>query len=118
MARAIYGIKLKEHLFPARSEEDALDMQNNGDCSGGLGKDDIDVFPLVSEEHTVKLFMVAKTMYDMEKFLATEVAAAVCAVAETLGYSNDAKDIADTVTLWAERLDYMSPGEFQEWLIG
>lgn len=118
MARRIYEIKLKENLFPALSEAEALEMQRNGDCSNLIPDNEVVVNIFVSEEDTVKMFMLAKTMYDMEKFSWQEVSAAVRSVAVELGYWQIAQDVADIVTTWVERFDDATAEEFQEWLMG
>lgn len=118
MARRIYKIKLKENLFPALSEAEALEMQNNGNCRNILSEDEVMVSICVPEADTVKMFLLAKTMYDMEKFTYQEVAAAVRSVAMELGHWDIAQDVADIIITWVERFDEVSAEEFQEWLIG
>ena len=118
MGRAIYEIKLRENYFPATSAEDALEMQRNGNCSGILQEGEVIVTPRVGEESTIKLFLLAKTMYDMEKYTYAEVKSAVTALAREMGYFAEAEQFAETVTTWVERFDDMPRSEFEEWLIG
>lgn len=117
MARAIYEIKLREHYFPALSENDALEMQINGGCHG-LPDGDLVATPIVTEEHTMKLFVLAVTMYDTGIFTCTEVEKSVSSLARELGYYNNADELADAVIRWVERLDGMTLSEVEEWLIG
>ena len=118
MARGIYEVKLKEHYFPAQSEEDALQMQNNGNCRAPLADDEVFVSLLVKEEHTMKLFTLAKSMYDTEKFEYKEVKAALSALAFQLGYYNSV-DVAECIISWVERIaEDMTASELEEWLIG
>lgn len=118
MPRTFYQIKLKECFFPALSSEDALDMYNNGACNGGLHKDEVEIGVAVNAEHTMKLFLLAKTMYDSEKFDANEVEAAVRAVACQMGYPFTCEQIAESVVLWVERVcDDMTAAEMEEWMI-
>ena len=118
MPRTFYQIKLKECFFPAVSAEDALDMYNNGACCGGLHREEVDVGVAVNAEHTVKLFMLAKAMYDSEKFNCDEVEAAVRAVACKMGYPLTCEQIASSVIHWVERVgEDMTLAEMEEWLI-
>lgn len=118
MARAIYEIKLVENYFPATSAEDALEMQRNGHCSGILQDSEVTVAPVLGEESTIKLFLLAKTMYDMEKYTYQEVKSAVTALCIQMGYYAQAEQLADTVITWVERFDDMPQSEFEEWLMG
>lgn len=119
MARGIYEIKLKEHYFPALSSADAVDMRNNGACEENLSEGEVEVSLLVKEEHTMQLFLLAKTMYDMEKFTCEEVEAVISALAREMGYFSIAEDIADCVTQWIERVaEDMTLHELEEWMLG
>ena len=119
MARGIYEVRLKNRLFPALSEEDALEMQVMGNCRGGVSEEDMQVSMLVKEEHAMKLFYLAKSMYDSEKFEWTEVEAAVQSLAIRLGYYTNYQEVTDCVITWTERVaEDMTLEEFQEWLIG
>ena len=118
MARGIYEIKLKNNYFPALSAADAMEMQANGE-GRALCEEDVEVKEVVSEEHTMKLFILAKTMYDTEKFEWHEVEAAVCALAKELGYYVNDAEIANCVLTWVERLDdNFSLSDLEEWVIG
>ena len=119
MTRAIYEIKLKESYFPASSGAEALEMMNNGNVSSGLTEDDVVMRIVATSDHTIKLFLLCKTMYDMEKYSFKEVYSAVRALAVEMGYFAEAVQIADLVTTWTERIsEDMTLTEFQEWLIG
>ena len=119
MARGIYEIKLKEHLFPALSAADAVEMRNNGNCEEALQEHEVEVNLLVKEEHAMQLFLLAKTMYDMEKFNCKEIETVVSALAREMGYFSIAEDIADCVTLWIERVaEDMTLLEVEEWMLG
>lgn len=118
MARGIYEIKLKNRLFPALSEEDAMEMQINGECRASLSDEDIQVSLLVKEEHTMKLFLLAKTIYETEKFELSEVETAVRALAIQFGYYNIAAEVTDCIITWVERFDEMTPSDLEEWIIG
>ena len=118
MARGIYEITLKERFFPARSEEDAMEMQNTGTSCRALSSDEVCVSMVVTEEHAIKLFLLAKTMYDTEKFELDEVRAAVRALLGQQGYWHGTEDIIECVLTWVERFDDMTPAELEEWLIG
>ena len=118
MARAIYEIKLKESYFPALSGAEALNMQNNF-TSGDLQEEDVDIRVAVTAEHTLKMFMLCKTMYDMEKYTTKEIACSIKALATEMGYFSETERLADMVTTWTERVsEDMTPQELQEWLIG
>lgn len=117
MARGIYEVKLKERYFPAISAEDALEMQNNG-TTGALLENETEVTCIVKEEHTMKLFLLAKTMNDTEKFEFNEVESAVCALARELGYYNTYAEVANCVLTWVERFDEMTLSDLEEWIIG
>lgn len=119
MARGIYEVKLREHFFPALSAADAVDMRNNGAVEEILSDREVEVTLLVKEEHTMQLFLLAKTMYDMEKFTCQEVEAVISALAREMGYLDIAEEIADCVTLWVERVaEDMTLPELEEWIIG
>lgn len=116
MARGIYEVKIKEPYFPALSEADALEMLRNG-STDTLTEDDVNVTLAVNEEHTMKLFLLAKTMYDTEKFEYKEVHAAISALARELGYFTNCTEVADCVTTWVERFDEMPADELTDWLV-
>ena len=118
MARAIYKITLKDNLVPANSKQDALDMFNMDPGYAEFKEEDVNIEVLAKEEHAVKLFYLAKTMYDTEKFDCQEVEAAVRALATSFGYFSTAQEITDCILIWVERIaDDMTEEEFQEWLI-
>ena len=117
MARGIYEIKLNNRFYPAVSYEDVLDMVDT-ETAKLLVDTSFTVSEVVKEEHAVKLFMLAKTMYDAERFEANEVEAAVSALARALGYFSNQEEVTDCVLTWAERFDDMTLAEFEEWLIG
>lgn len=118
MARGIYEVTLKHRYFPALSAVEALEMQNNGECRGILQEDDVQVNCVVKEEHTMKLFILAKTMYDTEKFELSEVQAAVSSLAIQLGYYFIHEEITDSILTWVDRFMDTSLNELQEWIIG
>lgn len=115
MARAIYEVKLKERYFPAHSEAEALEMQNESDC--GLKADEASVSLAVKEEHAVKLFLLAKTMYDTEKFDYNEVEVAVQALARELGYFTNYTEISGCIISWTERFCDIPMDEFVDWIL-
>lgn len=117
MARAIYEIKLKDRLFPATSEEDALEMYNTNNEE--LTEEAVEVGVAVKEEHVMKLFILAKAMYDTDKFDYKEIQAAVGAVARNLGYYSTYEDVAQCVNTWIERIgEDMDVSDVAEWVIG
>lgn len=118
MARIIYEVKLSSPLFPANSYDEAGEMMMN---SAGLKEylqDDYSVRQKVSEEHTVKLFTLARTLNETEKFDYREVQVMVRALAQELGYVQDAEEIAECVVAWNERLEELDESEFIDWLFG
>lgn len=118
MARSIYEVKLNPSLFPCNSTEEVDEMLSEAVNVKQSLKDSTVVEVKVKEEHTIKLFLLGKTLFDTEKFEWNEIFSSVCALAQELGYDKDFKDIADTVMTWCERLSYMDSEEFNEWLIG
>lgn len=119
MARGIYEVKLKQNYFPALSAADAVEMRNNGNCEEVIPEDEVEVKLVVQEDHTMQLFLLAKTMYDLEKFTFQEIEAVLVALAREMGYFGIAEDIADCVTLWVERVaEDMKIHELEEWIIG
>lgn len=116
MARGIYEIKLKDSLFPAVSADEAIEMWNNGN-SKSANTEELEVKMIVTEEDTVKLFLLTKTMYDTDKFNCEEVAVAVSAVAAEMGYTNT-EEISNCVIKWVERFEDSTLGELEEWVIG
>lgn len=119
MARGIYKIELKDSYFPALSAADAVEMRNNGSTDVAIPDNEVEVSLFVNEDHTVRLFLLAKTMYDMEKFSCQEIEVAIAALAREMGYFGMADEIADCVTLWVERVaEDMTLSELEEWLIG
>jgi hypothetical protein len=118
MARGIYEIKLKERFFPALSAADALDMQRSGACCA-LSEDEVEVRMVVSEDHAMKMVLLAKTMYDLDKFSVKEVRSAVRGVALECGYIDTFEQVAECVIDWVERVcDDMTITETEEWMIG
>lgn len=118
MARGLYEIKLKERYFPALSAADALEMQANGELPKILHEEDVDVKLIVKEDHTMRLFLLAKTMYDMDKFEYNEVETVVGALAREMGYFNNYAEVTDCVLTWVERFDDMTTVDLEEWIIG
>lgn len=119
MSRGIYKIEIKENLFPALSAAEAVEMRNNCIGSCHLQDEEVEVKLIVSAEHTMQMFLLAKTMYDMEKFTASEVEAVIRALAITLGYISNHQEITECVTRWVERLaEDMTLHELEEWIIG
>lgn len=119
MARAIYEVKLRENYFPALSENDAVEMANSVTDNARLTSQDVVTQVTVPEDHTMKLFTLAKTMYDLDRFNFKEIKAAVTALAVEMGYYTTAEQLADMVTTWTERVsEDMTLGEFEEWVIG
>ena len=116
MAKELYEIRLKERDYPASSVAEALDIQCNGDMKSALSEDDYEVSVVVKEEHTMKLFILAKTMQDTEKFEYDEVKAAVCALARELGYQKNYGEVADCILTWVDRFTEMPLEELQDWL--
>ena len=119
MARGIYEIKLRENFLPALSESDAVDMLEGVTDNARIQKLDVEVSLKVPDEQTMKLFILAKSMYDLDKFTYQEICAATQALVRELGYFADAEDLADTICRWTERVsEDMTLTEFEEWLIG
>lgn len=119
MARGIYEITLKENFFPELNERDALDTFNMDGGVAGLREDDVEIRRVVEEEHTMELFLLAKTMYDMEKFTEPEIEAVVRALAIEMGYHTIYKEVAACVIKWTERMtEDMTLHDMEEWLIG
>lgn len=118
MARGIYEIKLKEPYFPATSETEAVEMLKTDDIKGCFDSNSIEVSMVASEEDTMKMFILAKTMYDTDKFDCFEVGVAVEALARKMGYFSSANKIAECVIEWVEKFDEMTLSELQEWIIG
>ena len=118
MARGIYQIILKQNLFPALSEKDALETQDTINIDALDREADIEAILVVNEEDTMKLFTLAKTMQDLEKFDHREIEAAVRAMAIQMGHYSRVAQVVNTIMLWTERMDYLTPGEFEEWMIG
>lgn len=117
MARGIYEIKLKDNLFPALSAAEALEMCHST-TTGALLENETEINCIVKEEHVVKLFILAKTMYDTEKFECNEVESAVCALAQELGYYSKAAEVANCILSYVERFDEMTLSDLEEWIIG
>ena len=118
MARGIYEIKLKDRFFPALSAQDALEMQSVYNLQGAFPEEEVSVNCIVKEEHTMKLFVVAKTMCDAELFESNEIEAAVSALARELGYYSTYAEVADCVLTWVDRFADMTVSDLQEWIIG
>lgn len=115
MARAIYGVKLIEHYIPALNEQEALEMNEslNNDSSN-----DSNIRVIVQEEDTMRLFILAKSLYDLDKFEINEIVKVVQCIAESLGYKETCNEIAGCVVHWIENLENMTMQELQEWIIG
>lgn len=116
MARGIYEIKLRERYVPALNEEDAIDVMVN--TANLTAEEGIEVSLVVRDDHALKLFTLVATMYDAQRFSCDEIKSTVTALARSLGYYEDAEELADTVIRWVERLDGMTVTEIEEWLIG
>lgn len=116
MAKELYEIKLKERYYPASSAAEALELQANGELTRSLSEDDFEVSVVVKEEHTMKLFILAKTMQDTEKYEYNEIEASICALARELGYHHNYAEVADCILTWVDRFDDMPLEELEEWL--
>ena len=118
MAKALYDIKLKSSLVPASSEEDALEALS-ASLTMPLDIQDVDTSVVVTEEHTLKLFILAKSMMDSEKFVYNEILAAVTGACRAMGYYARAEALADCVVTWTERIaEDLTLAEMEEWLLG
>lgn len=117
MARAIYELQLKERFFPALSVTEALEMCANN-STVDVDQGEWEVSEVCKEEHTMKLFLLAKTMEDTNKFEFNEIESAVRALARELGYYKNYEEITDCILTWVERFDEMTIIELQEWIIG
>lgn len=117
MARVIYEARLTPALFPCRTQEEAQEMLTEGMGVKTNLQESVSIDVAVNEEHTVKLFLFCRTLQKLEKFEWNEIFAALIGLAQELGYDRNAKDIADQVQTWCERLEYMDDEEFNEWLI-
>lgn len=117
MARKIYKVKLNPCLYACKTQEEVYEMTYNGlDIKQDLANcTTCEV--VVSEEHTVKMFMFCRTLQKLEKFEWNEIFAALVGLAQELGYDRNAKDIADQVQTWCERMEYLDDEEFTEWII-
>lgn len=118
MARAIYEIKLKENYFPAMSAEDALELQASGDYKNIPTDEEVEVYLVVKEDDTMKLFLFTKTLMDTDKFTSNEIEVAVCALAKELGYFRNYSEVARCVIMWVERFESLTLAELEEWIIG
>ena len=118
MARGIYEINLNERYFPALSQKDALEMRNNGNCGECLQDSDVDINCLVPADDTMKLFILAKTMEESNRFEFSEIYSVVSALAIQLGYKEHEKEITNCILKWIERLDEMNIVDLEEWIIG
>ena len=117
MARGIYEVKLKERYYPALSAADAVEMQlvHNGVAE----ENDVEVSLVVKEEHTMQLFLLARTMYELEKFERDEIEVAVCALARKMGYFADTAEVVSCILNWVETtLEELTMHELEEWIIG
>lgn len=118
MARQIYEIKLTEPYFPATSESEAVEMLKTKDIQLFFSGPGIEVTTVATQEDTMKMFTLAKTMYDTDKFDCHEIEAAVNGLAIKMGYFGQAEKIAKCVIGWTEKFEEMTLSELQEWIIG
>lgn len=116
MAMKMYEFRLKERFIPAENEDTAKELLGDGDV---LVKyyDNLETKKVVEEDDTMKLFILAKTMMDLDRYNCEEIAVAVSALATRLGYS-DAPEIAESVITWTERFVDVTLFDLQEWLLG
>lgn len=117
MSRAIYEIKLKEPYFPAKNVTEAVSMLKAKDTDLFFDGPGIEVTEVVSEQDTMKLFVLAKTMYDTDRFDLNQVRVAVRALAGQMGHYVIAEKITECVLEWAEKFEEMSLSELEEWII-
>ena len=118
MAREIYEIKLKDRYIPALSAADALDTLTLGGERMALKAGEVEISLIVQEEHTMKLFLLAKTMYDLDKFEYQHIKTAIGALAREMGYDNNSEEIADCIITWTERFEDMTLSDLEEWVFG
>lgn len=117
MAREIYEIKLKDPYFPAASVREAVEMLKQKDITLFFNDPGIEVNTVVTNADTVKLFVLAKTMYDTDRFELNQIRAAVKGLASQMGYYLESDKITECVLSWTEKFDEMDLSELEEWLI-
>lgn len=117
MARAIYEIKLTEPFFPAQSANEAIELLKDKEPALFFSGPGIEVTTVVDEADTMKLFILAKTMYDTEKFELNQIRVAVRALAGQMGYYLQAEQITECVLSWTEKFDECTLSELEEWII-
>ena len=117
MARRIYEVKLNPSLYTCKTQEEVYEMTCNELNFKLYHTSCITCEVAVNEEHTVKMFMLCRALQKLDKFEWNEIFAALVGLAQGLGYDRIAKDIADQVQTWCEKLEYADDEEFNEWLI-
>lgn len=117
MSRAIYEIKLKEPYFPAKDTNDAIGMLKAKDTTLFFDGPGIEVTEVVNQQDTMKLFVLAKTMYDTDRFDLNQIRVAVKALAGQMGHYTRAEQVTECVLEWAEKFEEMSLSELEEWII-
>ena len=83
-----------------------------------MDTEEVDVKVICNAEHAMKLFVLAKTMYDTEKFDSDDIEVAVRSLALKLNCFCNFEEITSCVMTWVERFDEMSLADLEEWIIG
>lgn len=116
MSKMLYEIRINPDVIPAVSRKDALEELNNSGIS--LTENDTSVIVLLDEDKTVRLFTLARMMYQSEKYEYDEINAALLGLCKCMGCEErEARMCVDAVCTWCERMEDLDDDEWEDWLM-
>lgn len=110
----LYKYNFAVTAVPAMTAEDAADRYSNETDDATTNEKDFSV--LVPHEDFIKIFRLARTLYEIEQYTAEDVEVLVEAYSKNLGYNLSKSDLWYGILLWAERLMDMDDEDIEDWL--
>lgn len=110
----LYEYKYAVKVSPGRNAEEAqahfmADLEIKG-----IEKSDFKL--LVPHEDFVKLFRLARTLYEVDQYTPEDISTLVSTYANILGYTLSNSDIWHGILKWAERLSDSDDEDIEDWL--
>ena len=109
----LYRYKHAITVVPSPNTENAQDRYF-GETEIWADQKDFEI--LVPHQDFVKLFRLARTLYDIEQYSAEDVETLVDAYAKKLGYSLSSSDLWHGILKWVERFDDFGDEDIEDWL--
>lgn len=116
MSKMLYEVRINPDVVPAVSKKDALGEIYDAGIT--LTESDAVINVLLDEDKTVRLFTLARMMYQSEKYEYDEISAALLGLCKCMGCEErEAQMCVNAVCTWCERLEDADDDEWEEWLM-